>query len=175
MIGSRGDTWCPAWVWMPAFAASLLLAACAPSPGDRGIGEDRYPYWQKGAGAVDAAAFMKVEIPDGAAEVKGAVRVQPQESVYLLSFLTEERTAVAITADLRPDSPLEEEDNLTSSLSGDGFQHLGLTSPQNLDRVRTATACPPCVGDVRRSSVQAIEIHLGQVADDRVRVYLTAY
>ncbi|UUN31536.1 hypothetical protein KK483_31135 [Streptomyces sp. FIT100] len=117
---------------------------------------------------------MKLRVPQGATEVKGAVRVQPQENVYLLSFLTDEKTAEAIADDLRPDHPLQQQKTI-SSLSGDGFEHLGVAPPQELASVRTTTACPPCVGDARRGNVQAIEIHVAEGAPDRVRVYLAAY
>ncbi|MGW6457818.1 hypothetical protein ACWF94_18220 [Streptomyces sp. NPDC055078] len=150
----------------------LLLTGC--TAGERSVDKDRYPAWQKGAGAPEAAAFMKVQVPKGATEVKGAVRLQPQERVYLLAFLTDEKTAESIAADLRPDHPLKAEDAF-SSLSGDGFKHLGLTPPQDLDSVRSATACPPCVGDERRKHIQGVEIHVSEGAGDRVRVYLTAY
>ncbi len=118
---------------------------------------------------------MRVRIPEGATEVKGAVRVQPQENIYLLSFVTSEPIARTITEDLRPDAPLAVEDPSSSSLSGDGFTHLGLTPPQELKGARTTSACPPCAGDSRRRHVQGLEIHVGEVADGRVRVYLAAY
>ncbi|MFE2013679.1 hypothetical protein [Streptomyces sp. NPDC059491] len=118
---------------------------------------------------------MKVRIPQGATEVKGAVRIQPQENVYLLSFVTSEQTDEAITEDLHPDDPLAVQGPSSSSLSGEGFKHLDLTPPQELKSVRTTSACPPCVGDSRRRHIQGIEIHIGAVAGDRVRVYLAAY
>ncbi|MEU9576771.1 hypothetical protein [Streptomyces chilikensis] len=153
---------------------SLLLAACTPSSADRTARRDVHPYWEKGAGAAEAAAFMKVRIPEKAAEVKGAVRVQSQEKLYLLSFVTDERTAEVIAEDLRPDSPLRIMTS-GSSLSGDGFEHLGLTPPQELKDVREASACPPCTGDSRRGHVQGIEMHVGEEAGTHARVYLTAY
>ncbi|ARF77091.1 hypothetical protein B7C62_10640 [Kitasatospora albolonga] len=155
--------------------AGLVLVGCTPAPADRAIRTSSSPSWEKGAGAPEAAAFMKIRIPQGATEVKGAVRVQPQENVHLLSFVTSERTAESITEDLRPDYPLAVEGPSSSSLSGDGFEHLGLTPPQALERVRTTSACPPCVGDSRRRHIQGIEIHISEVAKDRVRVYLAAY
>ncbi|MFI9117464.1 hypothetical protein [Streptomyces venezuelae] len=118
---------------------------------------------------------MKIQIPEGATEVKGAVRIQPQERVYLLSFVTNEQTAEAITKDLHPDYPLAVEGPSSSSLSGEGFKHLDLTPPQELRNVRTTSACPPCVGDSRRRDVQGIEIHIGEVSAGHVRVYLAAY
>ncbi|MGI5481244.1 hypothetical protein [Streptomyces lavendofoliae] len=155
-------------------ATVLLLGACTAGHGGRVAGEERYPYWQEGAGAAEAAAFMKLRMPAGADEVKGAVRVQPQERVYLLSFLTDEKTARSVADDLRPDHPLEAQ-GLSSSLSGDGFEHLGLTPPQEVEGARSTSACPPCAGDGRRAHVQAVEMHVVDGAAGRVRVYLAAY
>ncbi|MFE0698841.1 hypothetical protein [Streptomyces sp. NPDC058872] len=107
--------------------------------------------------------------------MKGAVRIQPQENVYLLSFVTNEQIAEAITEDLHPDYPLAVEGPSSSSLSGEGFKRLDLTPPQELKSVRTTRACPPCVGDSRRRHIQGIEIHIGEVPGDRMRVYLAAY
>ncbi|MEU3654529.1 hypothetical protein AB0E67_17190 [Streptomyces sp. NPDC032161] len=157
-----------------AVAAGLLFAACSPAPANRAAREETYPYWEKRAGAPEAAAFMKIRIPQDATEVRGAVRVQPQENIHLLSFITDEKTAESIADDLRPDHPLRSE-NTSTSLSGDGFEHLGLTPPQDIEGVRTTSACPPCVGDTRRSEVQGIELHIGGDSGGRVRVYLTAY
>ncbi|GFH39473.1 hypothetical protein [Streptomyces pacificus] len=160
-------------VSVAAIASGLLLIACAPTQPER-VTRKEYPYWKVGAGAPEAAEFMKVQIPVGATEVKGAVRVQPQENVYLLSFVTEVRTAESMVDDLRPDHPLEAV-KVTSSLSGDGFKHLGIKLPQEVEGVRVASACPPCVGDSRRSHIQGIEIHVGGAAGSRVRVYLAAF
>ncbi|MFF7443063.1 hypothetical protein [Streptomyces sp. NPDC008122] len=158
-----------------ALAAGLTLGGCTSAPSDHVTRTVPSAGWEKGAGAPEAAAFMKIQIPQGATEVKGAVRVQPQENVYLLSFVTNEQTAEAITKDLHPDYPLAVEGPSSSSLSGDGFKHLGLTPPQKLKRVRTTSACPPCAGDSRRRHIQGIEIHIGELSGDRVRVYLAAY
>ncbi|GGR31317.1 hypothetical protein [Streptomyces roseolus] len=158
-----------------ALAVALALGGCTSAPSERTPRTTPSSSWEKGAGAPEAAAFMKVRIPEGATEVEGAVRVQPQEKVYLLSFVTSERTAKTITEDLHPDHPLAVEGPSSSSLSGDGYRHLGLTPPQELKSVRTTSACPPCTGDSRRRHVQGIEIHVGEVPGDRVRVYLTAY
>ncbi|UQS32646.1 hypothetical protein J5J01_10495 [Streptomyces fradiae] len=117
---------------------------------------------------------MRIQIPQGAAEVKGAVRVQPQEDVYLLSLVTDAKTAETMVDDLRPDHPLKAV-AATSSLAGDGFEHLGLKPPQEVEGVRMASACPPCVGDSRRSHIQGIEIHVGDAPGSRVRIYLAAY
>ncbi|MFD4370190.1 hypothetical protein [Streptomyces sp. NPDC058486] len=59
-------------------------------------------------------SLPQLQIPEGATEVKGAVRVQPQANVYLLSFITSERTAKTITEDLHPDSPLAVESPFSS-------------------------------------------------------------
>ncbi|MFD9614021.1 hypothetical protein ACFWWS_32155 [Streptomyces sp. NPDC059083] len=158
-----------------ALAAGLTLGGCTSAPADHGARTVSSPRWEQGAGAPEAAAFMKVQIPRGATEVKGAVRVQPQENVYLLSFVTTERTAQEITEDLHPDYPLAAEGPSSASLSGQGFEHLDLTPPQELTNVRTTSACPPCSGDSRRRHVQAVEIHIAAASGDRVRVYLTAY
>jgi hypothetical protein len=152
-----------------ALATGLALSGCALSPPAPSSS------WEKGAGAEEAAAFLKIRLPEGATEVKGAVRIQPQEKIHLLSFVTGEQAAVALTEDLRPDHPLAWSGPSSSSLSGDGFQHLGLTPPHELSSKRTTSACPPCVGDARRSHVQGIEIHLGAASENRVRVYLAAY
>ncbi|WP_344069755.1 hypothetical protein [Streptomyces crystallinus] len=158
--------------------AGLALSACSSSLPSRGNSE-----WEKGAGAPEAAAFIKLRIPAGATGVTGAVRNQPRERLYLLSFLTDEKAARSLVDDLRPDHPLRAVPAASSSLSGDGFRHLGLAPPQELDGVRTTSACPPCVGDSRRPGVQGIEVHVGQQMGGqiggqdggRVRVYLAAY
>ncbi|MFF6887167.1 hypothetical protein ACFY9F_28735 [Streptomyces sp. NPDC012421] len=156
-------------------AVGLALGGCTNAPSERATRTTPSPSWEKGAGAPEAAAFMKIQIPEGATEVKGAVRVQPQEKVYLLSFVTSEQTAKTITEDLHPDYPLAVEGPSSSSLSGDGFKNLGLTPPQELKSVRTTSACPPCAGDSARRHIQGMEIHIGDVSVDRVRVYLAAY
>lgn len=156
-------------------AVGLTLGGCTSAPSDHATRTTPSANWEKGTGAPEAAAFMKIQIPQGATEVKGAVRVQPQENVYLLSFVTSERTAEAITEDLRPDRPLAVVGPSSSSLSGEGFKHLDLTPPQELKSVRTTSACPPCVGDSRRRHIQGIEVHIGKVPGGHVRVYLAAY
>jgi hypothetical protein len=156
-----------------ASLAVLLLAGCSTAT-PTGEGEGRAPYWKKGAGAVEAAAFMRVDIPAGASEVKGAVRVNPADSVHLLSFVTDPGAAEAFVAGLRPQSALKRM-NSPSTLSGDGFAHLGLTPPHKVPGVREASVCPRCIGDERRSEVQGIVVHLAEGAADRTRVYVTAY
>ncbi|MFF8956305.1 hypothetical protein [Streptomyces sp. NPDC014894] len=160
-------------VFVASFAV-LLLAGCSSADGKREVRRDSFPYWEKDAGASQAVEFMRVQVPKGAVEVKGAVRVQPQERVYLLSFLTEEKAAEAVADDLRSDYPLKVT-NVSSSLSDDGFAHLDLVLPHEIRDVRSTSVCPPCVGDKRRRHVQGIEIHIEDRADGRARVYLTAY
>ncbi|MFI1174857.1 hypothetical protein [Streptomyces melanogenes] len=166
----------PSWRLAAASAIAVvlgvLLGGCT-SAGSSGVDRGSSG-WEEGAGAPEAAAFMKVRIPEGATEVKGAVRAQPQERLYLLSFLTDEKTAESVVEDLRPDHPLRAAHG-TSSLGGDGFTHLGLAPPQSLPGVRTASACPPCVGDARRSGIQGVEVHVGAGGGGRVRLYLVAY
>ncbi|MFI2209027.1 hypothetical protein [Streptomyces sp. NPDC020141] len=157
-----------------AGAAVLLLAACASTDGKREVRRQSFPYWEKGAGAPQAVEFMRVQVPKAATEVKGAVRVQPQERVYLLSFLTDKKAAEAVADDLRPEYPLKI-DNVDSSLSDDGFAHLGLTLPHKVPNVRSTSVSPRHVGDKRRSHVQGIEMHVEDRVDGRARVYLTAY
>ncbi|GAA2248944.1 hypothetical protein GCM10010232_40500 [Streptomyces amakusaensis] len=159
---------------LAASVAALLLAGCASADGKREVRRESFPYWEKGAGASQAVKFMRVQVPKGAVEVKGAVRVQPQERVYLLSFLTDEKAAEAVADDLRPEHPLEAK-NFSSSLSDDGFAHLDLDLPHEIPDVRSTSVCPPCVGDKRRSHIQGIEMHIEDRADGRARVYLTAY
>lgn len=157
-----------------ALAAGLALGGCTSAPSDRVTRTaSSSPRWKEGAGAPEAAAFMKIQIPEGATEVKGAVRIQTQENV--MSFVTSARTAEAIAEDPHPDYPLAVEGPSPWSLSGDGFRHLDLTPPQELESVRTTSACPPCVGDSRGRHVQGIEIHLGEVSGNRLRVHLAAY
>ncbi|MER5768002.1 hypothetical protein [Streptomyces sp. NPDC001985] len=159
-----------------ASAVAAPLASCSSADHGRDTaGRDVYPYWEKGAGAEQAAAFMDVPIPDGAKEIKGAVRVQPRERVHLLSFVTEGKLADLVVEDLHPEKPLKEA-KAVSSLSGDGFEHLGLTAPQEVPGIRTTSTCPPCAGDPRRGGrVQAIEVHVDDLAGGRARVYLAGY
>lgn len=125
-------------------------------------------------GAPEASAFMKVAVPESATEVKGAVQINPQEDVYLLSFVTDEKTAVGVAEDLRPETPLHTRKQDLPSPT-ELFGHLGLTEPQSEQGVRWAGACPPCIGDSRRSEVQWIEIHVLELGAHRTRVYLRAF
>ncbi|MGA5215450.1 hypothetical protein ACPCAE_05145 [Streptomyces cinereoruber] len=154
-------------------AASLLLSSCSTS--DRGrAARDFYPRWEQGVGAPEAADFMKVVVPAGAAEVNGAVQVNPQEDVYLLSFVTDAKKAVQIAEDLRSEKPLRTK---TVDLPPDQelFGHLGLPEPQTLKGARWAGVCPPCVKDHRRGSVQWIDIYVYDMSDGKARVYLHAF
>ncbi|MCX5401427.1 hypothetical protein [Streptomyces sp. NBC_00102] len=113
-------------------------------------------------------------MPENATEVKGAVQINPQEDIYLLSFVTDERTAVEMAEDLRPEQPLRIR-NQDLPPSTKLFGHLGLAEPQSEKGARWAGVCPPCVGDSRRSEVQWIEIHVLGLDADTTRVYLQAF
>src|SRR5262245_1612629 len=133
--------------WAAVLAAGLLVAGCSGGGGkqDDDKGDGRFPYWQKGAGAAEAAAFMKVRVPQGATGVKGAVQVNPQENIYLLSFVTEEKTAVQVAADLRSKEPLASPHSVRPP-NQEQFEHLGLPEPETLKGVRWVGVCPPCEG-----------------------------
>ncbi|MGW1513095.1 hypothetical protein [Streptomyces sp. NPDC002394] len=154
-------------------AASLLLSSCSAADRDR-VTRDPYPYWEQGAGAPEAAGFMKVSVPAGATGVKGAVQANPQEDVYLLSFVTEAEKAVQIAEDLRSEKPIHTKavDLLPKR---ELFGHLGLPEPQTLKGTRWAGVCPPCVKDYRRRSVQWIDVYVYDVAGGKARVYLHAF
>ncbi|MEU1482776.1 hypothetical protein [Streptomyces sp. NPDC005752] len=126
-------------------------------------------------GAPEASALMKVAVPERATEVKGAVQTDPQEDVYLLSFVTDEKTAAGVAEDLRPEKPLRTR-NQDLPAPAVLFGQLGLAEPRSEQGVRWAGVCPPCVGDSRRSEVQWIEIHVLELdAAGRTRVYLQAF
>ncbi|MFD6423397.1 hypothetical protein [Streptomyces sp. NPDC060198] len=156
-------------------AAALLLISCSSGGGDdRRTTDGRASHWGKDMGAPEASAFMKVALPESATEVKGAVQINPQEDVYLLSFVTDEKTAVGVAEDLRPEQPLRARKQDLSSPT-DLFGHLGLAEPRSEKGVRWAGVCPPCVGDSRRSEVQWIEIHLLPLDSGTTRVYIQAF
>ncbi len=136
--------------------------------------DGRTARWDENAGAPEASAFMNVTAPEGATEVKGAVRINPQEDVYLLSFVTSEKNAEGIAADLRPEEPLKVK-KVDFAPDGELFQHLGLAEPQTLKGARSAGACPPCVKDDRRKKVQWIDIYVQALEGHRARVYLKAF
>ncbi|WP_312038361.1 hypothetical protein [Streptomyces galbus] len=158
-----------------AAAAALLLSACSgPDTDEHHATDGRTSRWDENAGAPEASAFMNVTVPEGATEVKGAVQINPQEDIYLLSFVTGERNAEGIAADLRPEEPLNTK-KVDFPPDGELFEHLGLAEPQTLKGARSAGACPPCVKDDRRRKVQWIDIYVQALGDDRARVYLKAF
>lgn len=162
----------------PLFAvlgAALLLTSCSTAGvDDRRTTDGRASYWAEDAGAPEASAFMEVAVPRSAREVKGAVQINPQEDIHLLSFVTDEKTAVRVAEDLRPEKPLRAGYQAPPSPTG-LFGHLGLAEPGGEKGVRWAGVCPPCVGDERRSEVQWIEIHVLALDAARTRVYLQAF
>ncbi|MGW0909953.1 hypothetical protein [Streptomyces sp. NPDC002853] len=158
-----------------ALAVGLSLAACAvPDTGDRPVTEGRDWHWDKEAGADEASAFMEVAVPKGAAEVKGAVQVNPQGDVYLLSFVTGEKDAEGIAETLHSEEPLRA-GKAEAVPKAELFGHLGLAEPQTLKGTRWAGVCPPCVNDGRRKKVQWVEIHVQALESGRARVYLQAF
>ncbi|WP_371606606.1 hypothetical protein OG725_31110 [Streptomyces sp. NBC_01213] len=160
---------------LAAFGAALLLTSCSSAGGDGHRTTDgRTSHWEKDMGAPEASAFMKVTVPESATEMKGAVQINPQEDIYLLSFVTDEKTAVRVAEDLRPEKPLRARNQDLPSPT-ELFGHLGLAEPQSEKGVRWAGVCPPCVGDSRRSKVQWIEIHVLGLDADRTRVYVQAF
>ncbi|MGV9880639.1 hypothetical protein [Streptomyces sp. NPDC003006] len=160
---------------MKALAVGLVLSACSvPDAGDRQVTEGRDWHWDQEAGAVESAAFMNVAVPKGAAEVRGAVQVNPQDNVYLLSFVTSEKDAEGVAATLHSEEPLRARQN-DAAPKGGLFEHLGLAEPQTLKGTRWAGVCPPCANDDRREKVQWIEIFVQTLGSDRARVYLQAF
>ncbi|MGW0086895.1 hypothetical protein [Streptomyces sp. NPDC003393] len=158
-----------------AVAATFLLSACSGGDtGDRRATDRSTSRWDENAGAPEASAFMHVTAPKGATEVKGAVQINPQEDIYLLSFVTSEKNAEGIAADLRPEEPLKVK-KADFTPDGDLFRHLGLAEPQTLKGARSAGVCPPCVKDDRRKTVQWIDIYVQTLKGDKARVYLKAF
>lgn len=159
-----------------AVAVALLVTSCSGSGGDGRQGPERSASqgWDEGAGAAEVAAFMRVTVPADATQTKGAVQVNPQEDVYLLSFVTTEKNAEDIAADLHAPEPLKARKK-DFAPEGERFGHLGLPEPQTLTGVRWAGVCPPCADDARRARVQWIEIYVQSLAPDRARVYLQAF
>ncbi|MEU8891452.1 hypothetical protein [Streptomyces sp. NPDC048442] len=115
---------------------------------------------------------MKVDVPSGASEVKGAVRVNPREDDYLLSFITTQDTAEKIAHDLNPDKPLGPARKGRSTK--DLFGHVGLAAPESLEKVQWAGVCPLCT-DSTRGSLQWIEIYVAPLPNQQARVYLMAF
>ncbi|MER6556342.1 hypothetical protein ABT300_01020 [Streptomyces sp. NPDC001027] len=159
---------------LAALTTALLLVSC--SGGDQGarrVTEGRDYQWDKKAGALDASAFMNVAVPEDATQIKGAIQLNPQEDVYLLTFVTSEKTAEGIAQDLRSEEPLRVRKG--DSAEGERFGHLGLPEPQTLKGARWAGVCPPCVNDHRRKKVQWIDVYVDTLEGDRARVYLQAF
>ncbi|MFJ1784198.1 hypothetical protein ACIOML_07775 [Streptomyces anulatus] len=160
---------------LAVLGAALLLSSFSSADGDDHRTTDgRTSRWRKGLGTPEASAFMQLEVPKRATEAKGAVQINPQEDIYLLSFVTDEKTAVRVAEDPRPEKPLRvRNENLPSPT--ELFGHLGLAEPQSDKGVRWAGVCPPCVGDSRRTEVQRIEIHVLELDAGTTRVYLQAF
>jgi hypothetical protein len=158
-----------------ALASVLLLASCSSSDGDdRRVTEGRDWHWDKAAGAAEASAFMNVAVPKDATQSKGAVQINPQENIYLLSFVTNEKNAESIAEDLRSEEPLKVKTK-DFAPEGERFGHLGLAEPQTLEGARWTGVCPPCVKDDRRKKVQWIDIYVQTLKADKARVYLQAF
>ncbi|MEU6878185.1 hypothetical protein [Streptomyces sp. NPDC046712] len=160
---------------MAAAALVGLLAACSTGPDDRS-GGSRSEEWDKKAGAPEAAAFMKVDVPADATEVKGARRWSFQNTSYLLAFATTPEAAEDIGKQFEGQGPLEERAPLATPIPpGTPFAHLGLPEPDTVQGVRWAGVCPPCVKDKQRKHIQWIEVYLEKLDADRTRVYLRAW
>ncbi|MFF9348376.1 hypothetical protein [Streptomyces sp. NPDC014734] len=155
-------------------ASAILLTACSTNKPTPTPHRNTHPYWEKSAGAPEAAAFMKVKIPDGATDVQGAVQINPREDNYILTFQTDKKTAKLVAQDLRSPDPLEPW-GINSSPHIEYFGHLGLAEPETLKDSLHAGVCPPCVKDNRRRTVAWIEIYIENLDADRARVYLHAF
>ncbi|MFB7913434.1 hypothetical protein [Streptomyces sp. NPDC056061] len=154
--------------------STALLTSCSANSSSPTVHRSTYPYWKKGAGATEAAAFMKVKIPEGATEVRGAVQVNPREDNYILSFRTDKTTATRAAQDLRSPNPPEPW-KVNPLPQSEHFRHLGLTEPETLKGALHAGVCPPCAEDNRRRNVAWIEIYVENLESDRARVYLRAF
>lgn len=159
--------------FLGSLVSALLLASCSTGPQDR-VTRDPYPYREPGAGAREAADFMKVQVPAGATEVKGAVQTNLQEDVYILSFRTDRATAIEIATDLRPEKPPTAW-NVSVTPASELFGHLGLPEPDTLKGSLWAGVCPPCVKDYRRRNVAWVDIYIETLNADQARVYLHAF
>ncbi|MET9420044.1 hypothetical protein ABZY06_04795 [Streptomyces sp. NPDC006540] len=162
------------WSVLATLFSALLIASCSTGDPGRVTRNDPYPYWKKGAGAAEAAGFMKIQVPSGATEVKGAVQVNPQEDSYILTFRTDSATAAQIAKDLRSEDPPAPWKS-SSSPKRELFRHLGLAEPQTLKAPLRASVCPPCVEDDRRRKVAWMEIYIENLSSEQARVYLHAF
>ncbi|MET8227781.1 hypothetical protein [Streptomyces sp. NPDC005301] len=87
--------------------AVLLASRTGPDGGDRLAAEGRDWHWDEQAGAAEASAFMRVAVPEDATGTKGAVQINPQEDVYLLTFVNSVKNAERVAGDLRSEEPLK--------------------------------------------------------------------
>ncbi|MEU9862224.1 hypothetical protein AB0D99_15255 [Streptomyces sp. NPDC047971] len=169
-------TW-PTRAARPVLGVALLAAVLLTGSGcSSGADERRGPEWKKGAGAPETAAYMKVEVPEGATEVKGAVKLVPQDAVQLLTFVTTPERAEDLGQQFVGQGPLIVRPAQSGQSAGDpSFAHLGTPEPETLPGLRWAGVCPPCLKDQRRKHMQWIEIYLQKLDADRTRVYLRAW
>ncbi|MFE5595102.1 hypothetical protein [Streptomyces sp. NPDC056549] len=154
--------------------SALVLTSCSTHALGSATRESTYPYWEKGAGATEAAAFMKMQIPKGATDVKGAVQVNPREDEYILSFSTGKSTAAQVAKDLHSEEPLASW-GIKSTQESELFGHLGLAEPKTLKDALWAGVCPPCAKDDRRRNVAWMEIYIENLDSVQARVYLRAF
>ncbi|MFD3554389.1 hypothetical protein ACFWWA_20145 [Streptomyces goshikiensis] len=160
-------------------ATTALLALSATACGGSGAPNARSggPVWAEGQGATEAIGFMRVQTPSSATEMKGAVQHGFQDTTYLLSFAASTGDAETFIADLHPEEALRANTPRDSKTytTITPWSHLGLPEPETQQKVRTASVCPPCIKDERRSAVQSITIFVQDVGDGRARVYLKAF
>ncbi|MFF8608222.1 hypothetical protein ACF06X_20035 [Streptomyces sp. NPDC015346] len=148
-----------------------MLGACSS-----GSGEGRGWEWDKEAGAPEAAAFMKIDVPATATEVKGAVKLVPQDAIHLLSFVTTPKAAEEIGRQFEGQEPLKVRPSQSPPpVDQPDFAHLNLPEPQAVDGLRWAGVCPPCVKDKPRRHIEWIEIYLQKLDPERTRVFLRAW
>ncbi|MFC9297041.1 hypothetical protein ACFTWH_17845 [Streptomyces sp. NPDC057011] len=148
-----------------------IAAGWVPEPKDD---QAVVPQWLEGVGGKEAAAYLRVQIPADAQDVKGAGVDGWDADSYLLSFTVPHAEAEAIAADLRLDQPLKSQTPLPPKEppAPVSFAHLGLPSPDTVPNARTGSVCPPCVGDKRRAMLQTIGITLQDLGGGITRVYL---
>lgn len=77
---------------LPALSASACTDSRSGAPKARSGG----PVRVEGQGATEAAGFMRVRMPTGATEVKGAVHKGFQDTTYLISFTAPTADAEAV-------------------------------------------------------------------------------